>query len=76
MKDIPGDAVLFDMYYMGNDPVPMEGEKRELPKVQMLPVDETTPQFRNINISNIYCNGAKKAIFIRGCLKCMLKILK
>lgn len=66
MKDIPGEAVLFDMYYMGIDPVPMEGEKRELPRVQMLPVDETTPQFRNINISNVYCNGAKKAIFIRG----------
>ena len=66
MKDIPGDAVLFDMYYAGNDPVPMEGEKRQLPKVEMLPVDETTPVFRNIDISNVYCNGAKKAIFIRG----------
>jgi len=76
MKDIPGDAVLFDMYYMGNDPVPMEGEKRELPKVQMLPVDETTPQFRNINISNIYCNGAKKAIFIRGLPEMHVKNIK
>lgn len=76
MKDIPGDAVLFDMYYMGNDPVPMEGEKRELPKVQMLPVDETTPQFRNINISNVYCNGAKKAIFIRGLPEMHVKNIK
>lgn len=76
MKDIPGDAVLFDMYYMGNDPVPMEGEKRELPKVQMLPVDETTPQFRNINISNVYCSGAKKAIFIRGLPEMHIKNIK
>lgn len=76
MKDIPGDAILFDMYYMGNDPVPMEGEKRELPKVQMLPVDETTPQFRNIHISNVYCNGAKKAIFIRGLPEMHVKNIK
>jgi Endopolygalacturonase len=66
MKDIPGEAILFDMYYMARDPIPLEGEKRELPKVEMLPVDETTPQFQNIHISNVYCNGAKKAIFIRG----------
>jgi len=29
-------------------------------------VDETTPVFKNIQISNVYCNGAEKAIFIRG----------
>ena len=66
MKDIPGEAILFDMYYMAKDPVPLEGEKRELPTVEMLPVDETTPQFRNFHISNVYVNGADKAIFIRG----------
>lgn len=66
MKDIPGDAILFDMYYMARDPVPMTGEKRELPKVQKLAVDESTPQFRNIEISNVYVNGAAKAAFLRG----------
>lgn len=66
MKDIPGEAILFDMYYMAKDPVPLEGEKRELPKVEALPVDETTPQFKNFHISNVYVNGAEKAIFIRG----------
>ena len=66
MKNIPGEAILFDMYYMAKDPVPMAGEKRELPKVEMKPVDETTPVFRNFNISNVYCNGAAKGIFIRG----------
>jgi hypothetical protein len=66
MKDIPGDAILFDMYYMARDPVPMAGEKRELPKVELKAVDETTPQFRNFHISNVYVNGAKKGIFIRG----------
>lgn len=66
MKDIPGDAILFDMYYAARDPVPLTGEKRELPKVEFKPVDETTPQFRNFHISNVYCNGAEKAIFVRG----------
>lgn len=66
MTNIPGEAILFDMYYMAKDPVPLEGELRELPKVETLPVDETTPQFRNIEISNVYVNGAAKAIFLRG----------
>ena len=66
MKDIPAEAILFDMYYMAKDPVVLAGEKRELPKVEMKPVDETTPQFRNFHISNVYCNGAEKAIFVRG----------
>ncbi len=66
MKDIPGEAILFDMYYAARDPVPMAGEKRELPKVEFRPVDETTPVFRNFHISNVYCNGAEKGIFVRG----------
>ena len=66
MKDIPGEAILFDMYYMAKDPIPLEGEKRELPKAEFKPVDETTPVFRNFHISNVYVHGAEKAIFIRG----------
>jgi polygalacturonase len=66
MKDIPAEAILFDMYYMAKDPVVLAGEKRELPKVEFKPVDETTPVFRNIHISNVYCNGAEKGIFVRG----------
>ena len=66
MKDIPAEAILFDMYYMAKDPVALAGEKRELPQVEMKPVDESTPVFRNFHISNVYCNGAEKGIFIRG----------
>lgn len=66
MKDIPGEAILFDMYYAAKDPIPLAGEKRELPKVEFKTVDETTPVFKNFNISNVYCNGAEKAVFIRG----------
>jgi polygalacturonase len=66
MKDIVGEAILFDMYYMAKDPVPLTGEKRELPVVEFKAVDETTPVFKNFTISNVYCNGAEKAIFLRG----------
>lgn len=66
MKDIPGEAILFDMYYAARDPIALSGEKRELPKAEFREVNETTPVFRNFHISNVYCNGAEKAIFIRG----------
>jgi hypothetical protein len=66
MMDIPGEAILFDMYYMSVDPVALAGEKRELPKVETLPVTDATPQFRNFVIKNVVCNGAAKGIFIRG----------
>ncbi|HVF98143.1 MAG TPA: glycoside hydrolase family 28 protein [Flavisolibacter sp.] len=66
MKDIVGEAILFDMYYAAVDPIPLNGDKREPPKVETLPVSEATPQFRKIMIKNVVCNGAEKAIFVRG----------
>jgi polygalacturonase len=66
MIDIPGEAILFDMYYMSVDPVALAGEKREMPKVETLPVTEATPRFRNFVVKNVVCNGAAKGIFIRG----------
>jgi DNA sulfur modification protein DndE len=66
MKDIIGEAILFDMYYAAQDPIALAGEKREPPRVEILPVTEATPVFRNFDFDNIYCAGAEKAIFIRG----------
>lgn len=66
MKDIVGDAILFDMYYSAIDPVALAGEKREPPKVEMLPVSAGTPVFKNFLIKNVVCNGAERAIFVRG----------
>ncbi|MNL23582.1 hypothetical protein D3C87_1449770 [compost metagenome] len=66
MKDIAGEAILFDMYYAAVDPVPLSGEKRAAPKVELLPVTEETPVFRKFYISNIVCDGASKAVFVRG----------
>lgn len=66
MMNIPGEAILFDMYYAAQDPIALSGEKREPPKVETKPVTEETPQFRNIYIKNVVVNGAQKAIFVRG----------
>jgi polygalacturonase len=66
MKDIAGAAVLFDMYYMAKDPVLLNGEKEDAIKANAFPVTEETPQFRDFHISNVVCNGADKAIFVRG----------
>ncbi|MDB5196564.1 MAG: glycoside hydrolase [Flaviaesturariibacter sp.] len=66
MKDIVGEAILFDMYYAAQDPVALAGERREPPKVETLPVTEATPQFRNIYVNGVVANGAAKAIFVRG----------
>ena len=66
MKNIGAEAILFDMYYEAKDPIALVDEKREAPKVVMMPVTEATPQFRNFYVNNVVCNGAEKAVFIRG----------
>lgn len=66
MKDIAGEAILFDMYYAAVDPIPLSGETREAPKLKLLPVTEETPVFRKFYISNVVCDGAEKAVFVRG----------
>jgi polygalacturonase len=59
MKNIVANAILFDMYYFV--PPPENNKSVEVP-----PVSEATPQFRNFYISNIVCNEAERGIFIRG----------
>ncbi|RZK66564.1 MAG: glycoside hydrolase family 28 protein [Pedobacter sp.] len=66
MIDIPGEAILFDMYYAAVDPIVLAGEKREAIKTVVVPVTEATPQFKNIYIKDVVANGAEKAIFVRG----------
>ncbi len=67
MTGIKGDAVVFDLYY-GNKArttVNSRGETVPAP-VAPAPVDETTPAFRDIHISNTTCTGAKRALFFNG----------
>ena len=66
MNSIPGEAILFDMYYEAKDPVPLDGDKNELPEIKAEPVNEGTPQFRDFHIRNVVCHGAATAIMLRG----------
>ena len=66
MTDIPGEAVLFDMYYAAKDPVRADGKENELPVIKAEPLGEGTPQFKDFYIQNIVCKGAETAILIRG----------
>jgi polygalacturonase len=60
MRDIVGQAVLFDMYYMTKSTAVL-GQKADIPAV-----NDGTPQFRNFYVSNVTCNGASEAILVRG----------
>lgn len=66
MTNIPGEAILFDMYYMAKDPVPQAGESNELPTIEAKPLNDGTPQFRDFHIRNVVCQGAETGILIRG----------
>jgi DNA sulfur modification protein DndE len=52
MKDIATSAILFDMFYEGN--------------ADFDPAKAKIPYFRNFDIKNIVCDGAKSALFVRG----------
>jgi DNA sulfur modification protein DndE len=66
MTDIAGQAILFDMYYMAKDPVPMTGEATTPPVIAAQPLGEGTPQFQHFYIKNVTCKGAETAILVRG----------
>ncbi|WEK20930.1 MAG: glycoside hydrolase family 28 protein [Candidatus Pedobacter colombiensis] len=62
MQNVVNDAILFDMYYFAKIPSLNETAGKAVAP----PVDEGTPQFRNFFIKNIVCDGAERAILIRG----------
>jgi polygalacturonase len=64
MKDIVHQAVFLDMYYFAKAPTLAESKGR--PQADIPPVTEETPQFRDIHISNVVCDGAEEGIFVRG----------
>ena len=63
MKDIIGDAIIFNLFYAGKPATEADkdGNAEAIPQV-----DETTPEFRDIRISNIICNGAGSAVYVNG----------
>ena len=56
MINIPGDALIADLYYAVKDAPGAPGPA----------VTEETPSFKNIHISNISCKGAGRAMFLNG----------
>lgn len=64
MKDIVHEAILFDMYYFAKAPSLLNSEGKETAPVP--PVTAATPQFRDFHLQHIVCDGAERAIFIRG----------
>jgi DNA sulfur modification protein DndE len=66
MKNIAGEAILFDMYYQGKDPVATYGNGDATPVIQAMPVDEGTPQFKNIFVDRVVAKGAETGLLIRG----------
>ncbi|MES2797988.1 MAG: glycosyl hydrolase family 28 protein [Bacteroidota bacterium] len=66
MTQIPGEAIIFDMYYAAKDPVPANPNDQFLPIIQAEPLNDGTPTFRNFQIKNIICKGAETGILIRG----------
>ena len=63
MTDITGDAINFNLYYGGKAPLEESPAGTE---ETLLPVNDGTPQFRDIRVENVVCQGAQNAIVIRG----------
>jgi len=66
MKDIPTDALSFNLYYGGVAPAEDKSADEKMKNSQMIKADETTPAFRNIFMKNIFCSGAKDAVILQG----------
>jgi polygalacturonase len=66
MFDIQGDAITFDLFYGGKSVIEVLESGEKVNNIEMKPVDETTPEFRNINIENIVCRHARRAMFFNG----------
>jgi polygalacturonase len=64
MKNIVHQAIFLDMYYFAK--APTLAESKGVGPEDVPPVNETTPQFRDIHISNVVCDGAEEGIFVRG----------
>ncbi|TPG37617.1 glycoside hydrolase family 28 protein [Flavobacterium pectinovorum] len=66
MTDIPSQAISFDLYYGGKSIAETLAEGGNKINTKMVPVNEETPQFKNISIKNITIRGAYQAVFLQG----------
>lgn len=66
MTDIPSQAISFDLYYGGKSIAETLAEGGSKINTKVVPVNEETPQFRNISIKNVTISGAYQAVFLQG----------
>lgn len=68
MNDIATEALLFDLFYGGKSAIEAleDGDGNVSTDMPFKPVDETTPQFRNITIDNVVCRSARRAMLFNG----------
>ncbi len=66
MTDIPSQAISFDLYYGGKSIAETLAEGGNTISTKIMPVDEKTPQFKNISIKNVFIKGAQQAVFLQG----------
>lgn len=66
MTDIPSQAISFDLYYGGKSIAETVAEGGNTVTTKLVPVNEETPQFKNITIKNITIKGAQQAVFLQG----------
>ena len=72
MINIPTDCILFDLHYTGlsaSDAMKLKQEmaaKGIVPERDMQPVSEETPQFKDIYIKDVTCQGALRAFYFNG----------
>nr|WP_315242988.1 glycoside hydrolase family 28 protein [uncultured Flavobacterium sp.] len=66
MTDIPSQAISFNLYYGGKSIAETLEEGGDKIVNQKMPVDEKTPQFKNISIKNVTIKGAQQAVFLQG----------
>ena len=68
MNNIVTDGLLFDLFYGGKSASEAlaDGDEGEATDMPFKPVDETTPAFRNIDIRDVRCNGARRAMLFNG----------
>jgi polygalacturonase len=73
MTDIPSQAISFDLYYGGKSIAETLAEGGNKINAKIVPVNEETPQFKNISIKNITIKGAYQAVFLQGLPEMNLK---
>ena len=66
MMNIPTEPLLFDLHYGGKSAVEAAAEGASPFDVVFVEADETTPQFRDIYITDVVCSGAARAMYFNG----------